>query len=196
MENKDSSLGLESVPVNLGPCPANSPNRTSYSFQTWCLQVVCAADTWEHMRVNYSSVEEVLCHPDSPEHPSSQWKQVSCHHCQLRIPVVCSFFYKFLFLCVCMCDQSCPTLWDSTGYSPPGSSVCGILQVRILEGVVISHSRGPSQARDWTHISCISCIGRRILYHSTTWEAKIFIYYFTIIRIHWQFSLCYKKIEF
>ena len=40
--------------------------------------------------------------------------------------------------------------------SPPGSSVHGILQERILEWVAIPFSRGSSQARDWTHISCIA----------------------------------------
>ena len=38
--------------------------------------------------------------------------------------------------------QSCPTLCDSMHYSPPGSSVYGILQARILEWVAISFSRG------------------------------------------------------
>jgi len=37
--------------------------------------------------------------------------------------------------------------------------------------VDISHSRGSSWFREWTHISCVSCIGRRILYYCTTWEA-------------------------
>ena len=36
--------------------------------------------------------------------------------------------------------QSCPTLWDPTDGSPPGSSVPGILQARILEWVAISFS--------------------------------------------------------
>ena len=31
--------------------------------------------------------------------------------------------------------------------------------------------RGSSGSRDWTYISCISCIGRRVLYHYITWEA-------------------------
>ena len=43
--------------------------------------------------------------------------------------------------------------------SPPGSSVRGILQARILEWGAISFSRGSSWPRDWT---CISCVGRRI----------------------------------
>ena len=36
--------------------------------------------------------------------------------------------------------QSCPTLWDPTDGSPPGSSVRGILQARTLEWVAISFS--------------------------------------------------------
>ena len=40
--------------------------------------------------------------------------------------------------------QSCLTLCDPVDCSPPGSSVHGILQARILEWVVISFSRGSS----------------------------------------------------
>ena len=53
--------------------------------------------------------------------------------------------------------------------SPPGSSVHGISQVRILERIAISLSRGSSQPRDQT---CISCIGKRILYHGAMGEAQ------------------------
>ena len=49
-------------------------------------------------------------------------------------------------------------------HSPPGSSVHGIFQARVLEWVAISCSRGSSRPRDRTLVSCISCIGRRILY--------------------------------
>ena len=48
--------------------------------------------------------------------------------------------------------QSCPTLCDPVDCSPPSSSVHGILQARILEGVAISFSRGSSQPRDWTQV--------------------------------------------
>ena len=37
--------------------------------------------------------------------------------------------------------QSCPTLSDPMDYSPPGSSVYGILQARLLEWVAMSSSR-------------------------------------------------------
>ena len=59
--------------------------------------------------------------------------------------------------------------------SLPGSSVHEIFQARILEWVAISYSRGSSWPRDQTHISCISCISRRILYHCTMWEAPFFV---------------------
>ena len=46
-------------------------------------------------------------------------------------------------------------LCNLMGCSPPGSSVHGILQARILEWVAISFSRGSSQSRDWTQASRI-----------------------------------------
>ena len=48
------------------------------------------------------------------------------------------------------------TLCDPMDYSPPGSSVQGILQAKILEWVAIPFSRGSSQLRDQTRISCIA----------------------------------------
>ena len=54
--------------------------------------------------------------------------------------------------------QSCLTRWDPVDCSPPGSSVHGILQARILEWVVISFSRGSSWPRDRTQVSRI--VGR------------------------------------
>ena len=45
--------------------------------------------------------------------------------------------------------QSCPILCDPMDCSPPGFSVHGIRQARILEWVAISFSRGSSQPRDW-----------------------------------------------
>ena len=51
--------------------------------------------------------------------------------------------------------QSCPALCDPVDYSPPGSSVNGILQARILEWVAMLSSRGPSPPRDWNSICCL-----------------------------------------
>ena len=44
--------------------------------------------------------------------------------------------------------HSCLTLCNSTDYSPPGSSVNGILQAKILGWVAIPFSKGSSQLRD------------------------------------------------
>ena len=62
--------------------------------------------------------------------------------------------------------QSCPTLRNPTDCSPPGSSVHGIFQAKILKWVAISSSRWSSPPKDQTCVPCISCIDRRILlYH-------------------------------
>ena len=61
--------------------------------------------------------------------------------------------------------QSCLTLCDPMDYSPPDSSVHGILQGKILEWVAIPFSRESSRPRDQTHVSCVFCIGRWLLYH-------------------------------
>ena len=66
--------------------------------------------------------------------------------------------------------QSCPTLCDLVDCSLPGSSVHGIFQARVLEWVAISFSRGSSQPRDRTQVSCIA--GR----HFTLWAAREVLY--------------------
>ena len=73
-------------------------------------------------------------------------------------------------MCVCVCPVAnlCLTLCNPVDCSPPGSSVHGTFQTRILEWVVISSSRGSSRPRDQT---CISCIGRWIFTTWATWEA-------------------------
>ena len=76
---------------------------------------------------------------------------------------------EILFRHVCVCAQSYPTLCDSMDCSPPGSSVHGVSQPRILEWVTISFSRGSPWPRNRT---CTSCIGRQILYHWVNWEAQ------------------------
>ena len=55
--------------------------------------------------------------------------------------------------------------------SPPGSSVQGILQARILEWVAMLSSRASSRSRDQTHVSYVSSTGRGFLTTSATWQA-------------------------
>ena len=59
----------------------------------------------------------------------------------------------------CKVKESEVALCDPMDCSPPGSSVHGIFQARILEWVAISFSRGSSRPMDQTQISCIA--GRR-----------------------------------
>ena len=59
---------------------------------------------------------------------------------------------------VVLVPKSCLTLCDPMDCCPPGSSVHGILQARILEWVAISFSRGSSWPRVRTLVSCI--VGR------------------------------------
>ena len=47
--------------------------------------------------------------------------------------------------------------------SPPGSSVRGTSQARILQWVAISFSRGSSRPRDQTHVSGVSCLTGRFI---------------------------------
>ena len=73
---------------------------------------------------------------------------------------------QFLLLLLFSCQvvsHSC----DPMDCGPP-VSVYGISQARILKWAAISFSRGSSQPRDRT---CVSCIGRQILSHWATWEA-------------------------
>ena len=59
--------------------------------------------------------------------------------------------------CVCMLvAQSCRTLCDPVDCNPPGYSVLGILQARIVEWVAISFYRESFQLRDRTRVSCIA----------------------------------------
>ena len=63
-----------------------------------------------------------------------------------------------LCLCLCVLVTQCVQLFETPStVALPVSSVHGILQARNLERISILFSRGPSQSRDQTRISCIAC---------------------------------------
>ena len=81
----------------------------------------------------------------------------------------CTSIFLNLWFCLDICPgvrlldhmcvliaQSSPTLCNPMDCSPPGSSVCGITQAKILEWVAISFSRGSSLPRDRTQVSYIA----------------------------------------
>ena len=74
--------------------------------------------------------------------------QVRCHFHQLLLEV-----HTYDPECMLSHVQLCEPL----GCSPSGSAVHGISQARILEWTAISSSRGSSQPRDRTCVSCVSC---------------------------------------
>ena len=70
-----------------------------------------------------------------------------------------SFFLIHLFFIIILCVLSCfshAQLCESMNCSPPGSSVHGIFQARVLEWVAMPFSRGSSWLRDWMGDSCIA----------------------------------------
>lgn len=82
-----------------------------------------------------------------------------------------NFSHKAVICCMlCSVAQSCPTLRAPVDCSLLGSSLRGIFQARILKWIAISSSSFLTQGSDW-YLSCLSCIGRWILYHSAAWEA-------------------------
>ena len=84
----------------------------------------------------------------------------------MRSPYICVYIHMFV-------TQSCLTLCNPMDCSPPGSSVHEIFQARILEWVAISFSRGSSQPRDRTQVSCTSC---RFFYQLSYRGSPIYIY--------------------
>ena len=98
-------------------------------------------------------------------------------------------FPHFTYSLYCACVPSRPvvsdSLWPPVDCSPPGFSVHEILQAGVLEWVAMPSSRGSVPPRDWTQVSCVSCIGRRIRYPWATQEA-LFILHYSLI---WCFVL-------
>ena len=73
--------------------------------------------------------------------------------------------------------------------SPPGSSLYGILQAKILEWVAIPFSRGSSRPRDQTWISCID---RWTLYHWAIRETPENINRYSLL-IQRQRGICWRS---
>ena len=82
-----------------------------------------------------------------------------------------SNFLLLFFLVAKLCPSLSTVPWS---YGPQGSSVHEISLARLLTWVAASFSRGSFQPRDWT---CVSCIGRWILYHWATRETQYYNFF-------------------
>ena len=107
---------------------ASSPNCKVGRWDDW------APKLGHSVGMNSEGVQELLNTKDSPitweiTGPGAKTWQVILLYCT----VTCS---PHVDLHGCSVTQSCPTLWDPMDCSPPGSSVHGISQARILEWVL------------------------------------------------------------
>ena len=131
------------------PCPSPTPrvHPNSHPSSRWCHPAISSSV------VPFSSCPQSL--PASGSFPMSQLFAWGGH--SIGVSASASYAHKKNFtgmLCCCLVTKSCDsfvTPWTS----PPGSSVHGISQVRILEWFAVSFSSRSSQPRYWTHVSCI-----------------------------------------
>ena len=93
-----------------------------------------------------------------------------------------SLFYESVKVEV-LVPQSCLTLCDLMDYSPPDSSVRGILQARILEWIAIPFSRESFWPRGWTQVS-----HRQILHHLSHQGTSTLLSLCPCYTIGWIFS--------
>ena len=71
------------------------------------------------------------------------------------------------------CAQLCPTLWDPTDCSPPGSSAHGIFPARTLEWVAIPSSRGSSWPLEMEPMYHLHCRGIFFFKCWATWKSTV-----------------------
>ena len=86
--------------------------------------------------------------------------------------MIYTYMFVYFLVCVCVCVLSHSVVFISLkpiDFSPPGSSVHGTFQARILEWVVIPFSRGFFQSRDQT---CVSSLVGGFFATSITWEGQ------------------------
>ena len=133
--NPISSFLLQLFPVS----SASSINPVLFSF----LQ----KSTYGHL---YLSVYAHVPNPSMPTFPDS--RLVNDGSMSFTLHTIGYHPVSLVHSCMLAKSlQSCPTLCDPMGCSPPGSSVHGILQARMLEWVAILSYRESSKARDQTH---------------------------------------------
>ena len=100
------------------------------------------------------------------------------------------------YCCCCLVTKLYPNIFNTTDSSPPGSSVHGILQARILEWVAIPFSRGSSQPRNQIYISCLAS---RFFITEPLGKIPTMEYYSTIKRMkscHLQQQGCIWRLSF
>ena len=95
------------------------------------------------------------------------WHCSLAHYKELLSPSVS----QLMCVHVCTLSHSVVSSFSVTSWTVANQAPLSMGSLRQQYWVAISFSRGSSQPRNQIHISCVSCIGRWILYHWATWEA-------------------------
>ena len=125
-------------------CPKNNPK--------WNTQTHTHTHTYIYTHI-YTHTQIYKLHSNTDS-------MISTHFNFLELQITCGnnekiLKYNTVHVPCCAYTQLCPTLCDSMECSPPGSSVHGILQARILGWCAMPFSRGSPQLRHRTQVSCI-----------------------------------------
>ena len=169
------------------PSQAICPSILSVCLSIWCsIRSISSLSVYPPIQsihpVHSIFVSRLSIRPfylQSVYHPAYVSTHPSIHPVCLAIHPVCvsihlsiqsvslSIFhvYNVSSICIYVCAQSCLTHFNHVNYSPPGSSVHGISQARILEWVAMPSSRGSSRCRDQACVSCVYCIKSEFLPH-------------------------------
>ena len=119
-------------------------------------------------------------------------------------PEICYCIYVYVCVCVSVVRMYLQAhvyvlshfnrvqLCNPMDCSLPGFSVHGIFLTRILGWVAMSSSRGSSQPRDWTCISCISCIAGVSLPLSHQRSPHSYVY--ECLWIFWGYTLQFDNL--
>ena len=138
------------------PIPGQGPKTHMLQLRAhrWQIQLRPSAAKKKKIKKRLSPYSHVShspvgCHRSKTKwHTSSQWGFTNSTPSPAETTVTS--------ICACSVAQSCQTLCSPMNCSQPGSSVQGVLQARILEGVAILFSRGSSQSRYRTRDSWIA----------------------------------------
>ena len=123
------------------------PRQDDWYVLCWAMKITCFCEKQGHLSTIPSEVKCChfsrvwLCDPIDGSPPGSPIPGIL----QAR---------TLEWVAISLVAQWCPALWEHMDCSPPGSSVHGFLQARILERVAIPFSRGSSQPKNQTQVSC------------------------------------------
>ena len=136
-----SHLILTRMLTHFHSCFSHQETETQKSFLTWRFWINCRISAEDRRQKTWTEPSELVL---------QKWES------QRGTNVGRSFLYNRVgtpgyVVVVLKVAQLCPTLWDPMDYT-----VHGILQARILEWVAFLFSRGSSQLRDQTQVSCIA----------------------------------------